>query len=185
MGRMSRTKGEDLPGEIWKPYPPCPIYEISTAGRARSTTRKVLGRWGKGRTSHGRILALAYTEMRRPFFGLCVDGKQKPCYLHRAVLETFVGPAPDGMEACHNNGDPTDNRLENLRWDTRSANALDKRQHGTMTEGARNGQAKLTADVVKRVRADGRPSKQVAAEIGVHFSTVCRIRRGHIWGSVQ
>ncbi len=52
-------------------------------------------------------------------------------FAHRAVLLAFVGPCPEGMEACHNNGDPLDNRVENLRWDTRSNNTLDKVAHGT------------------------------------------------------
>lgn len=51
--------------------------------------------------------------------------------LHRVVLDAFIGPRPKGMEACHANGDPTDNRLVNLRWDTRSANAADSVRHGT------------------------------------------------------
>jgi hypothetical protein len=33
------------------------------------------------------------------------------------------------METCHNNGNPADNRLENLRWDTHVANEADKRLH--------------------------------------------------------
>lgn len=49
--------------------------------------------------------------------------------IHRLVLEAFVGPCPSGMEACHNNGDPADNRLENLRWDTKSANMFDRSNH--------------------------------------------------------
>ena len=47
------------------------------------------------------------------------------------LLEAFVGPCPSGQEACHANDDPRDNRLENLRWDTRSANALDSVRNGT------------------------------------------------------
>lgn len=34
------------------------------------------------------------------------------------VLETFVGPCPEGMKAIHINGDAEDNRLENLKWGT-------------------------------------------------------------------
>ena len=51
-------------------------------------------------------------------------------YIHRLVLEAFVGPCPEGMETCHNNGVRTDNRLENLRWDTSSANNDDIVKHG-------------------------------------------------------
>jgi len=51
--------------------------------------------------------------------------------VHQLILETFVGPRPDGMECCHNNGIRTDNRLENLRWGTRSENQQDSIKHGT------------------------------------------------------
>lgn len=34
------------------------------------------------------------------------------------------------MECCHRPGGPSDNRLENLRWDTRSENARDIVRHG-------------------------------------------------------
>jgi hypothetical protein len=35
------------------------------------------------------------------------------------------------MEGCHRNDVPDDNRVENLRWDTRSANVLDSVRNGT------------------------------------------------------
>jgi hypothetical protein len=46
-------------------------------------------------------------------------------------MAAFVGPCPEGMEVCHNNGDPTDNRMENLRYGTHSSNEQDKLIHGT------------------------------------------------------
>lgn len=42
------------------------------------------------------------------------------------------------MQACHGNGIRSDNRLSNLRWDSASANSLDKRAHGTMASGDRH-----------------------------------------------
>ena len=62
------------------------------------------------------------------------------------VLETFVGPCPKGMEACHNNDIKTDNRLSNLRWDTKSNNTFDAINHNkhVNNKGERSGQAKLT-----------------------------------------
>jgi len=41
------------------------------------------------------------------------------------VLEAFVGPAPEGHEGLHGDGDPANNRLDNLRWGTRSENNID------------------------------------------------------------
>lgn len=45
--------------------------------------------------------------------------------VHTLVLEAFVGPRPDGADACHENGNRRDARLTNLRWDSRSGNVQD------------------------------------------------------------
>lgn len=46
------------------------------------------------------------------------------------VAESFMGTRPESMNVCHNNGDPTDNRLANLRYDTQSENRRDTVRHG-------------------------------------------------------
>lgn len=51
--------------------------------------------------------------------------------VHPLVLEAFVGPRPPGMEACHADGNKTNNALSNLRWDTKRANELDAIRLGT------------------------------------------------------
>lgn len=61
---------------------------------------------------------------------LCLNGHREPWLTHRLILTAFVGPCPDGQEGCHGNGIPDDNRLENLRWGTRSDNTYDKIAHG-------------------------------------------------------
>lgn len=65
------------------------------------------------------------------------NGATKRQWVHRLVLSAFTGPCPPGMECCHNDGDPSNNRPENLRWDTRSSNARDKRVHGTDPNASR------------------------------------------------
>lgn len=52
-------------------------------------------------------------------------------HVHRIVMAAFVGQLPDGMQTRHLNGNPADNRLENLCYGTRSENADDRIAHGT------------------------------------------------------
>lgn len=49
--------------------------------------------------------------------------------VHRLVLEAFSGPCPEGLEACHNDGNKLNNRLDNLRWDTHRSNCIDRELH--------------------------------------------------------
>ena len=56
-------------------------------------------------------------------------------YIHDLVLETFVGPRPDGHQASHLNGDRADSRLENLTWETPKENNARKSGHGTEPVG--------------------------------------------------
>lgn len=65
------------------------------------------------------------------------EGARRQWRVHRLVLIAFVGQCPNGMEARHLNGNPTDNRLENLVWGTPSANGYDKVRHGTHAKTAR------------------------------------------------
>lgn len=58
---------------------------------------------------------------------LAQNGKNTSYKLHPLILKTFVGSRPEGMEACHNNSIKTDNRIENLRWDTRKNNIEDRK----------------------------------------------------------
>ncbi|QHJ86404.1 HNH endonuclease [Gordonia phage Kuwabara] len=104
----------------WYPIPGFENYEISRFGHVR-----------RG----GRILKTFKMKSGHLSISLCVNGVRYQRQVHRLVLETFDGPAPEGMEALHFNGIPDDNRIENLRWGTRSANLRDAVRHGTYNNG--------------------------------------------------
>lgn len=108
-----------------------------------------------------------------------------PCkaYVHRLVLETFVGPCPDGMEACHGNGDNSDNRLENLRWDLHQSNIDDKTRHGTQPAGEAHGMHRLTASDVRQIRAHRGwfSAEQLAGWYGVATSHIYTIWANRAW----
>lgn len=102
-------------------------YEVSDQGRVRSLAR--LDR--RGYLQSGRLLKPMrnnrHSNHRRVV--LSKDGKRTDKLVHRLVLETFIGPCPEGHEACHNDGNPSNNVLSNLRWGTKKSNALDREEH--------------------------------------------------------
>ena len=99
-------------------------YEVSTEGRVRRTRPASGTQAGRIRTGHRDRDGYLY-------IGLSRDGESRKRLVHVLVLEAFVCPRPEGMEACHNDGDAGNPRLDNLRWDTPSNNNRDKVLHGT------------------------------------------------------
>lgn len=119
-----------------------------------------------------------------------MDGMYMNRQVHQLVLEAFVGPRPDGTEACHNNGTRTDNNLANLRWDTRKSNHADKKKHGTewAPKGALNGMSKLCAGQALEIVALGRAGvnrDEIAEKFGVSRGTVTSIIHGKSWACLK
>lgn len=120
--------------EIWKPVVGYEgHYEVSNLGNVRSVDRTVVYKTGQTRHYKGRTLKL---KPSHGYWRVELSRNSKPtCFqVHRLVLSAFVGPLPEGKEVCHNNGNPGDNRLENLRYGTKSENNLDRVKHGTHQE---------------------------------------------------
>ncbi|WP_157257602.1 NUMOD4 motif-containing HNH endonuclease [Oerskovia sp. Root918] len=120
-----------MASEAWKPIDGFEgQYEVSDLGRVRSMDRVD----PRGRLRDGRHLSPFATRKGHLRVALCHGTGNRKLYIHRLVLEAFVGPAPDGTEACHGDGNPAHNALENLRWDSRSENNRDRVRHGTHHE---------------------------------------------------
>lgn len=108
-------------------------------------------------------------------------------YVHRLVLEAFVGPCPEGMQCRHLDGNPANNRVPNLAWGTPLENAADKRRHGRQTCGQSHPGAKLNVEAVRWVREQariGRPYSEIAASLSVSKSTIGDIVCGKKWRHV-
>jgi len=112
------------------------------------------------------------------------DGKQHCRYVHHLILEAFVGPCPNGMEACHNDGNPSNNALSNLRWDTPKSNNADKLAHGTLLFGSAMPHAKLNEAKVAEIKAldkMGLSRREIGARFGIGPNYVGSIVRGKRW----
>lgn len=163
--------------EVWRAIPSHPDYQASNLGRIASKRGHrnlpfVIMQPQKSRGAYHSVLLRD------------VNGKGEKRLVHRLVLETFIGPRPDGMECCHNNGVPTDNRLENLRWDTRKANGQDRIVHGTSGKGELNPFSRLTSQQATEIReavAAGEMRVDVARRYGVTAPLVSQIVLGKAW----
>lgn len=83
---------------------------------------------------------------------LCINRKHKTCLIHRLVLETYVGPCPEGKECRHLDGDQLNNQLDNLCWGTHKDNIQDAIHHGTWYSKGRCGEKALAAKLSNRER---------------------------------
>ncbi|MCK9461451.1 MAG: HNH endonuclease [Proteobacteria bacterium] len=68
---------------------------------------------------------------RYAYYTRKVNGKKKSVRMHRLIAEKMVGAIPEGMVTDHINGDKLDNRRENLRVVTYSANSRNRREECT------------------------------------------------------
>jgi hypothetical protein len=116
------------------------------------------------------------------------EGHSYSRFLHRLVLEAFVGPCPKGMVACHfPDRSPLNCRLDNIRWDTDAANHNDSRIHGTLLIGSKNPLAKLNETIVadiRRLNALGVSQAKLARDFGIDQSNVSYIVRRKTWTHV-
>lgn len=106
-------------------------------------------------------------------------------FVSRLVLLAYIGPCPTEMECCHNDGNSLNNNLENLRWDTKKSNTLDKYKHGTILYGEQiKHKAKLTLKNVLeiiRLKSEGVDYKTLSNLFGVSFSSIQNIFLGKAW----
>ena len=147
-------------------------YSITKDGRVWSKPKQGSGghkgKWLKS-VLDSRYLIVELRKDKKPYKKL----------LHRLVLETYVGPCPEGMGCRHLNGDPFNNNVSNLAWGTQKENVGDSIQHGTFSGlhkcGEKHENSKLTEQQVRLifyVYHDGAYTQQ---ELADHFGvgSVC------------
>lgn len=120
--------------EIWKNIPGHEGYFASSFGRIKKGDR-----------------VLNQSIRVRNYLGVRVS--KKTWLSHRLVLMAFWGmPPSDKPEGMHLNGDPRDNRIENLRWGSHAENMAMDRGNNHAHKGVRNPNRKLTMAAVNEIR---------------------------------
>lgn len=177
----------ESPTVEWRPIPGLAGYEVSRDGRVRSYWKCAVGQ-GRGH----KVICGEPIEMR---VQRAKDGRKRLILGQGAnrrfrsvsvlVLTAFVGPRPPGMLACHNNGDPSNDLVTNLRWDTPKANSQDMLVHGR--HDPKRGQAQkhaiLTDEIVRLIRqTKGSVTQKAWAErLNCSKTTIYNVRAGRSW----
>ncbi len=134
-----------------------------------------------------------------------VDGR--PRLAHREVWRRANGPIQNGKLLCHHCDNPQCVNPAHLYVGTHADNMRDMRERkrsfaarhperakevgrktGLMNNWVRgedNPRSKLNAQQVEWIRKDPRPTRYVAADYGVHRTTIQRIRSGKHWPALE
>ena len=170
--------------ELWRDIPGYEgSYQVSSLGRVRSLPRYVpiydsVRGISYMRPCPGKILRQAVCD-RAGHVSVHLGKYCRGIPVHQLVLLAFQGWPPVGMEAMHLNGNPKDNRPENLKYGTHSENMTDMYRLG-------KGPLKLTPEDVRQIRFGlfcGWSPRELAAVYGVSDSCIRRVgkRRRYAW----
>lgn len=173
--------------EIWRPIKNFEGYLVSDQGRVKTHKFK-MGRSGGGikvvidfdregfvlkpSSNHG-YLRVTLWQASQP----------STIFIHRLVLEAFVGPPKENEFCCHLDGSRNNNQLSNLIWGSLKLNASHKKLHGTHQWGEKNPMHVLKLHQVKEIKSlrYKYTGEQVAHRFKVSPTTIGRIWNHKNW----
>lgn len=168
--------------EIWLPVPYDGFstkYQISNFGRVKPTTIS------KYSSTKSEFLKPAKNPRGYYFVNIYHGGKRIQPFIHRLVALAFV-PKQDQSHNIvrHLDGNPENNRYDNLAWGDNADNMRDMVEHGNSMRGEKNVRSKITADIVKEIRLryeGGETQSSLAPLYGIDQTQISRIVLRKLW----
>ncbi len=178
MTRRLLTAFVPMLNEYWRPvvrFEGC--YEVSNFGRVKS-----LLVFGMPRSTPIVLIHKRNTK-DYPFVRLFKLKRSVNVFVHRIVLEAFVGPCPPHFQCAHLDGNRLNPRVENLRWTSAKENHSHKALHGTLRRGETAPSAKLTEADIPQIRSLTAKylQREIASMFGVTESSISRLLSGKTW----
>lgn len=177
--------------QTMKDIPGFENYAITTDGRVwRKPSISYSGCNHAGKHSYaGRWLKVYGKKDGHLSVNLRYNGQHVSKCVHRLVLGAWVGPCPKGMECRHLDGNPRNNRLENLEWNTHKINMQDKIKHGVNTgprceSCARSKLIEAEVKIIRYLRRVGFTLADIAWQFDVTRQNIYAIVHRKTWRSV-
>ena len=161
-------------------------------GYGASADGRIWSRWKWGRrelTSNWREVAQRTKRGRRHMMARLGPVRAQRTYqVHRLVATAFIGPIPDGMVVNHKDGDPKNNRPENLEICTPQWNEIHAFLNGRKPKGEGHGNAIYSETTIKAIKeeyaAGGVTQRQLSEKHNVKLPTVQAVISGRMWKHV-
>jgi hypothetical protein len=162
--------------EEWRPMPELEHgFDISNFGRVRNRRTGRIHKCAPNVKAGGHWRTACWDFRTKRYRNFTI---------HRAVYRAFVGEVPEGLIVCHNDDDPANNHVSNLRADTWTGNQLDRIKFWKLRRDRCNNHCTLNKDQVYEIRAAcarGEKQKTLAKQYGVDPSQISTIHCRKSW----
>lgn len=176
--------------EIWKDIKGYEgLYQISNFGNVKSLDRYIINKNGDKQYFPGKYLTQGVSDNYLKVT-LSKSNKQRTFRVHILVARTFIPNPENKPEVNHMDGDKSNNRVDNLEWNTRSENELHAYKNGLAKPSDKQKQAvakyakenyskkviqySLNGEFIKEWNS----MHDVWRELGIRPSYICRCCKG-------
>lgn len=194
--------------EVWKDVPGYEgLYQVSNLGRVKSLDRLIPCKGGKTKIiCKGRIKSFC---LNKSYYSvqLCKNAKEhKQHFVHRLVALAFIPNPNNYPEIDHIDGNPENNRVENLRWVTRQQNELNPITRKRISDSisgnkhwhfGKYGEESPKSKSIKRIDAGGKEKIYSSILLAAKDNNICvsaisnnihgrsRTAGGYIWKELR
>lgn len=176
--------------EIWKDIKGYErLYQVSNFGNVKSLDRYIINKNGDKQYFPGKYLNQGISDNYLKVT-LSKSNKQRTFRVHILVARTFIPNPENKPEVNHMDGDKSNNRVDNLEWNTRSENELHAYKNGLAKPSDKQKQAvakyakenyskkviqySLNGEFIKEWNS----MHDVWRELGIRPSYICRCCKG-------